>query len=300
MSIKEDIRNKLSIIIVNYNTRDYLKKCLQSIYKNLPAELKNFGWEWEIIVVDNASSDDSILMVKKNFPDVKVIENSRNLGFATANNLGIKSTSSEYLLLLNSDCEIFKDSIINLICFMDKNPDVGIVGPKILNSDGSIQFSCRKFPSFLDASMHSLIGSFYPNNPFSKRYMLVEKPKNEPFLVDWVSGSCMFIRRQALKDTGLMDEKYFMYVEDTDLCFQMWRKNWKVYYLPYSEVLHHIGKSTIIDKKSKITSSIIMQKSAAYFFLKNYKNSWKVILFPLIIIVLSLRILLTLIKNLFK
>lgn len=286
---------KLSIIIVNYNCCYYLNKCLESIYKYSSYSLnKN---EYQILVVDNASEDDSVNILKSNFPEVKVMVNDRNLGFSAANNIGIKNSFSEYILLINSDCEVYKDSIAGLISFMDNNREVGITGPKILNSDGSVQLSCRRFPSFFDATMHSIIGSFKPDNPFSRRYKLADVSREKPSSVDWVSGSCMMVRRTALKDTGLMDEKYFMYVEDTDICFQMWKHSWKVYYYPLSSVLHHWGKST---EKAGINSNVLMQKSAAYFFWKNYKNSWKILFYPLILFVLGLRILLTFIKNLLK
>ncbi len=296
--IENNHLNKLSIIIVNYNAKNYLKKCLSSIFNFIPLEF--IPGSFEVILVDNASQDDSVSMVKKNFPQVKIIVNSKNIGFAAANNIGIKNSLSEYIMLLNSDCEIYSNSVKSLVDFMDKNKDTGIAGPKILNSDGSVQLSCRRFPSLIDAAMHSLIGVFIPDNPFSKRYKLAEICRQEPLAVDWVSGSCMLIRRVALKDTGLMDEKYFMYVEDTDLCYQMWKKGWKVFYFPKSSVLHHVGKSSENKKINQINQSIMMQKSAAYFFLKNYKKTWKILLLPIIFLVLGLRILLTFIKNLLK
>ena len=286
---------KLSIIIVSYNSLNYLKDCLDSIKKNEPAE------SFEIIVVDNASSDGTAQAIRKDYPYVKLIINDKNEGFAAANNKAIKSLSSEYILLINSDCRVYANSIDRLLEFADANNDTGIAGPRIINSDGSVQLSCRKFPSFFDAGMHSILTNIAPNNPFSRRYKLAGLNRDKISKVDWVSGSCMLIRRAALKQTGLMDEKYFMYVEDTDLCYRMWKYGWKVYYFPESEILHHIGGST----KSKslsgaVTSSVRMQKSVLYFFWKNYHKTVKVLLMPLLLLLLGLRIFLTFIKNLIK
>ena len=252
-------------------------------------------------MVDNASSDGTVKAMRKDYPYLKLIENARNKGFAAANNIAIKSSSSEYILLINSDCRVYTNSIDKLLEFADANDDAGITGPRIINNDGSLQFSCRKFPSFFDAGMHSLLTNIAPDNPFSRRYKLTDINRDEISKVDWVSGSCMLIRRAALNDTGLMDEKYFMYVEDTDLCYQMWKKGWKVYYFPESEILHHIGGSTKNNALSgAVTSSIRMQKSVLYFFWKNYRKTLKVLLLPLLLMLLGIRIFLTFIKNLLK
>jgi GT2 family glycosyltransferase len=279
----EDIK-KLCISVISYNGLSFLKECLDSLLSYPPDK------EYEILVVDNASSDGSPEFIKNSYPQIKLIINNVNIGFAAANNQAIKSSKSEYVLLINSDCKVYKDSLNKLIEFMDSVRNAGVIGPKIINSDGSIQFSCRKFPSILNAGFHSILTNIAPNNPFSRKYKLVDINRDNPFEVDWVSGSCMLIRRDALDDAGFMDEHYFMYVEDVDLCYQMWKKNWKVFYFPHSEILHHIGGSTS-DKKLK--ASFRMQKSIFYFFWKNYKKSWKILLIPFLIIVLGLRIFLT-------
>jgi GT2 family glycosyltransferase len=286
---------KLSIIIVSYNSLNFLKDCLDSINNNEPSA------SFKITVVDNASSDGTVEAMRKDYPHIRLIENDRNEGFAAANNKAIKSLNSEYILLINGDCRVYANSIDRLLEFADANKDAGIAGPRIINSDGSLQFSCRRFPSFFDAGMHSILTNIAPNNPFSRRYKLADINRDEISKVDWVSGSCMLIRRAALKQTGLMDEKYFMYVEDTDLCYQMWKKGWKVYYFPESEILHHIGGSTKNNALSgAVTSSIRMQKSVLYFFWKNYRKTLKVLLLPLLLLLLGLRIFLTFFKNLLK
>jgi len=281
----------LVISIVSYNSLNFLKECLGSIVANLP------DVEYEIIVVDNASSDGSGEFVKRDFTQVRLISNSKNIGFAAANNKAIKSSNSKYILLINSDCRVYKDSLDRLLNFMEKNPEIGIAGPKIINSDGSIQLSCRRFPSIISAGFHTILTGIVPNNPFSRKYKLADINRDKPFKVDWVSGSCMIIRRDALRNTGLLDENYFMYVEDTDICYRMWQKSWKVFYFPYAGVLHHIGGSS---SGGEVRASIRMQKSVFYFFWKNYKKSWKVLLIPLLVLVLGFRIFVTFIKSLFK
>ena len=289
MSVNDNC--KLSVIIVSFNSAVYLYDCLESLIKNPPAT------KFEIVVVDNASGDRSTSIVKESFPDIRLIENKKNLGFAKANNIAIRETDSSYILLLNSDCRVYEKSLDIMIDFLEKNKDAGIEGPRIINSDGSVQYSCRRFPSFFDAGMHSILENILPDNRFSRRYKLVDIKRDSALEVDWVSGSCMLIRRAALDKTGLLDERYFMYVEDTDICYRMWKKGWKVYYNPDAQILHHIGGST---ENGRVRSSIRMQKSVLYFFWKNNRKSIKVLLLPLLVIVLGLRILLTFIKNLLK
>ena len=282
---------KLSIVIVSYNSLTFLRECLESIVQNPPECSSN------IIVSDNASADGSVEMLEKYFNNIKLIKNVKNVGFAKAANIAIMTSDSEYILLLNSDCQVFKGSLDGLVSFMDEYTEAGVQGPKIVNSDGSLQYSCRSFPSFIDAGMHALLVNITPDNRFTRRYKLLDTKRDKPFEVDWVSGSSMLIRRAALDETGLLDENYFMYVEDTDLCYRMWQKGWKVIYNPGTCIMHHIGGST---KNERNRASIRMQKSALYFFWKNNKKTPKVLLLPVILMVLGLRILLTFIKNLLK
>jgi len=282
--------NTLAISIVSYNCLQYLKECLDSIYKNPP------GSSYEVVVVDNASTDGTSGFVKKNYPKLRLISNDKNIGFAAANNQAINATSSEYILLINSDCKVYRKSLDRLIKFAGENPETGIIGPRVTNSDGSIQLSCRNFPSFFNAAAHTLLVNIYPDNPFSKKYKLMDVSRDKPFKVDWVSGSAMIIRRAALTDTGLLDENYFMYVEDLDICYRMTQAGWKVFYLPDSEILHHIGGSG----GGNIRSSFRMQKSVLYFFWKNYRNTIKTIFIPFVLFALRFRFLLSTAKVIFK
>lgn len=299
----EEIK-KLSIIIVTYNSLTYLRECLDSIYFNPPET------GFDIIVVDNASSDGTGKYIKSEHPDVIFISNKENKGFAAASNQAIKATDSKYILLINSDCEVFEGSIERLLDYFEKIPNAAIAGPKIINSDGSLQYSCRNFPSFFGAAAHTILTHVYPDNPFSKKYKLVDVSRKEPFPVDWVSGSCMMIRRSALEDTGFLDENYFMYVEDIDICYRMWQRGWEVHYMPYSVVLHHVGGSSFrhiyknsgesTGRRAAIRASYRMQRSVFYFYWKNYRKSLKVLLVPLIIPILGLRLMITVLKSLIK
>jgi GT2 family glycosyltransferase len=281
----------LVVSIVSYNSLNFLRECLDSILMNPP------GIEYEIIVVDNASCDGTAEFVKKSYPEVILISNDRNIGFAAANNKSIKKSHSKYVLLVNSDCRVYKKSLDSLVEFMEKNPKIGIAGPKIVNSDGTIQLSCRRFPSLLNAAAHTILADIFPGNPFSKKYKLADICRDNPLKVDWVSGSCMIIRKKALEDTGVLDEKYFMYVEDLDICYRMWQKNWEVYYYPQAEIMHHIAGSS---SGGKMKSSFRMQKSVFYFFWKNYKRNWRIILIPLLAMILGFRLFLTIVKSSFQ
>lgn len=273
---------KTTIAIVNYNTKDFLDKCLSSIYR--------FGskYDFEVIVVDNNSDDGSVQMVRNNYPDVKLIVNSKNIGYTAAANQSIKLTNSDFLILLNSDTVVFEGSIDRIIEYLKNNTEVGVVGPKIIDPSGNAHLSCRRFPSFKEAAMHVLVGIFWPRNPYTRRYKMMDFDHNKEVKIDWVSGACMGLRRRALDEVGLFDERYYMYVEDLDLCKRMWNAGWEVRYFPRATVVHYIGGST---KGTGVELFYQQQKSVFRYFLKNYGYSWRVILIPLLAIALGFRVL---------
>ena len=228
------------IIIVNYKSTDHLKNCLASIYANLS------GLNATIFVQDN-SSDNSINAVARHYPQLKITRNKTNLGFAMAANAAFIQGSSPLVVLLNPDTLISKNLFKRTYDYMHANVDIGILGPKILNSDGSVQGSARSFPTPLTAlfGRNTYLTMFFPNNPISRKNVLTTQSDGKtPMEVDWVSGACMIIRRKALADTGLMDERFFMYWEDADLCRRMWKNGWKVRYFPQATVLHHVAQSS--------------------------------------------------------
>jgi GT2 family glycosyltransferase len=226
----------LSVIIVNWNTRDLLAQCLQSVYRTAQ------GLEFEVFVVDNASSDGSVQMVRERFPQVRLLENAENVGFARANNQAIRESARQYVLLLNSDVVVQHGSLARLRAFMDTHPEAGIVGGKLLWPDGSFQSSFNDFPSFISELLllcglaRSVYGPYFPSyGPTDSQ---------EPRAVDWVGGAFLCVRGEAIADVGLLDESYFMYGEEMDWCYQMWQKGWKVYFLPEACVIHHGGQSS--------------------------------------------------------
>jgi GT2 family glycosyltransferase len=223
----------LSIVIVNYNTKKLIVQCIESIIKT------KGNLEFEIIVVDNASSDGSfqeLENLQKKLSNLRLIENKRNLGFAKANNIGIKTSKGKYILLLNSDTKVKRGSLQKLVGFAKKTQDAGVVAPRLYNPNNSIQASCFNFPDIQKAiaqywlGKKGLLDKFYPKS-------------EKPVCVDAVVGAAFLITPHARKRVGLLDERYFMYFEDIDYCRKVWRAGLKVYYLPQAGVIHHHGQS---------------------------------------------------------
>lgn len=301
---KTDNIKLLTIIIVSFNSRQYLKNCIDSIIKFPPKLGEN---EYEVIIVDNKSIDGSDKLIENqylNYSFIKLIKNDSNKGFSWANNLVIKNGHSKYFLLLNSDTEVYENSINGLIEFFEslinRGKDIGIIGPKIINSDGSIQISCGRFPSFLNSDYCTILARFAGielDNKFSRWYKRVDIDRNKPFEVDWVSGSAMMVSGIALKKAGMFDEKYFMYFEDVDLCYQMRKKGFNVYYYPLTTIFHYGGGS---EGNNSILTQSSIQKSGMYFYFKTYWKSWQIIFIPLVFPVMVFRILITYLKNINK
>ena len=226
---------QVSIIIVNWNTRELLADCIQSIYASPPEG------KYDIWVVDNFSSDGSSAMIRENYPSIKLIENDKNLGFARANNQALRRSQGEYVLLLNPDTVVKSNAISKLIHFLDNNPDAGIAGPRLINPDGTLQISAFPFPT--------LFREFWRMFHLDSVYCLSNYPMNnwnqdQARDVDTLLGACMLIRRDAINQSGLFDEKYFIYSEEVDLCIRLNRSGWRLYWVPRAVVVHHGGKST--------------------------------------------------------
>jgi len=230
-----------SIIIVNYNTKELLKNCLRSVFQ----KMKDI--DFEVWVVDNASTDDSLEMVRKEFPKIKIIANKENIGFARANNQAIKEVAGKYVLLLNPDTIILDENFKELIKFMEEHPEVGACGPLILNRDGTIQRQCKKgWPTFWNSfTYYSGLWKLFSKNKWWRknfgRYFLLDKPDDKIYEVDSLSGSAMMVRKEALKEVGLMCEDYIMYWDDIDWCYRIKKANWKIYYVPLTKITHYGG-----------------------------------------------------------
>ena len=234
----EKALKKLALIFINYNTREDLRRAL--------ASLRELGREeeCEVLVVDNGSRDGSQRMVEEEFPEVRLLDNPVNGGYAQACNLGAAACEAPFLMVLNSDVEFHRGHPLEMVRWMEENPGAGAAGPRLLNSDGSIQFSCRNFPSLPVSIGHAFLGDLFPNNPFTRSYQMKGCRHDRPMRVEWVSGAAMLLRRSAFEEAGGFDEGYFMYVEDVDLCWRLRLLGWGVHYLPEVELVHHVGRSS--------------------------------------------------------
>jgi len=223
---------KLSIIIINYNSSQLLKSCLNSIRENPPDS------PYEVIVSDNGSQDDSLDMIKSEFPQVKLIENQENLGFSKATNKEIDASSGEYMFVLNTDIIMLDSTLNSLIDFMDSHPEVGIVGPQLTNPDGKPQPCARPFPT----RTHLMLGRrslliYVPY--FKKKSASLRTISDKPIEVDTVAGGAIMLRRKALGDVGKFDERFFLYMEDVDICRRLKQAGWKIIYNPEIKIIHH-------------------------------------------------------------
>jgi len=224
---------KLSVVIVSFDDDGSLLSCLDSLYREAP------GVFYEIFVVSNRISGDRFFL-KERFPEVQWIENKQNLGFSKALNQGLKAAHGDYVLSLNSDTILLPNSILPLIRFLNKNPRAAAVAGMIVDKHGSVQPTCRRFPTYLSGIFNrtSLLTRIWPKNRFSARYLLSRWNHRNVRLVDWVCGAYVVYRKHALEEVGLMDEGYFMYCEDVDWCLRAKRKGWKIYYNPDSRLIH--------------------------------------------------------------
>jgi GT2 family glycosyltransferase len=233
--------------------------------------------DWEVIVIDNGSQDGSALEVKKVFPFVHLVENEANLGFAKAVNQGLQKALGRYALLLNPDTHVKGEAIERLRSFMETHLEAGVAGPQLLCSDGSKQNSIANYPSLTTELLNkSLLRWLLP-----KKFPGKERDYSEPVEVDSVIGACMIVRRDAIDQVGLLDEDYFLFLEETDWCYRMTKVGWKVYYIPQAKVDHFQGKSA---ERVKKRARVEFYRSRYHFFKKNRgRLQWFILLFGLMI-----------------
>lgn len=243
-------RPDLSIVIVNWNTREYLAQCLDSVQAsqfidpNIPSTA-NYGGTLavpargflfaEVFVVDNASTDGSLETVRARFPWVRLIENSHNVGFARANNQAIALCQGRHVLLLNSDTEVHEAALHTLVAFLDANPKAGAAGARLLNDDGSLQLSCQ--PMLTPGREFWRLSYLEQLSP-QATYPQAEWDTHTPRRVDVIKGACLLLRRAALDQVGVLDDRYFMYTEEVDLCYRLAQAGWELWYVPEAEVTH--------------------------------------------------------------
>ncbi|RYG26861.1 glycosyltransferase family 2 protein [bacterium] len=249
---------KLSVTICSWNTQEDLRACLASL-QDIP--------DIEVIVCDNNSEDGSPQMVAEEFPWVRLLAQTVNLGFTGGQNLMIEARRAPHVLLLNSDTVVHEGAISSLMEYLEQNPEVGILGPKLLNPDGSLQLSCRRFPNPLAALFRNTpLGKLFPNNKYTREYLMADFQHDRPMEVDWVSGAALLARKELVDKIGGLDPEFFMYCEDVDWCWRAWKAGYKVTYLPSSVITHAIGRSS-----DKVPNRMIgrFHKSMWRFYRKN-------------------------------
>ena len=256
----------LSIIIVNYNVKEFLQNLLHSISKS-SNQIKR-----EIIIVDNASNDGSIEFISNNFPDVNLIANKDNLGFSKANNIGLRKATGKYILLINPDTLVSEDTFEKMIDFFEANPDVGLAGCKILNPDGTLQLACRRsFPGpWTSFCKVTGLSNLFPDSRLFAKYNLTYLDPDRTYEVDAVSGSFMMFRRDVYERIGGLDEKFFMYGEDLDFCYRTQKSGFKVFYVHSTQIIHYKGEST---KKSGLDETNIFYNAMHLFVKKHLSGS---------------------------
>ncbi|MFA6598825.1 MAG: glycosyltransferase [Ignavibacteriaceae bacterium] len=256
----------LSIIIVNYNVKEFLQNLLTSLFKAVT------NLSSEIIVVDNGSDDGSVELLREKFPQVTLIANKDNLGFSKANNLGLKIAKGKFILLLNPDTIVQEDTFEKLIEFFKAHQDAGMTGCKILNPDGTLQLACRRsFPGpWTSFCKVSGLSSMFPNSRLFARYNLTYMDENQSYEVDAISGSFMMVRREVFEKIGGLDEQFFMYGEDLDWCYRVQKAGWKVYYVHDTTIIHYKGEST---KRSSLDETKIFYNAMHLFVKKHFATS---------------------------
>jgi len=261
----------VSIIIVNWNVRDLLRQCLASIACSkfqVPSlnNLKPDTVQLETIVVDNASTDGSVEMLRTEFPNARVIENKANVGFGRANNQALASAQGRYLFLLNPDTKLSPDTLQTIFDYAEANSRVGIIGPKLFYGDGTLQSSRRRFPTLATAFLESTkLQQWFPGNGVLARYYMRDTSDDATQQVDWVNGSVMFVRREVYDQVGGFDEGFFMYSEELDWCYRAKHAGWQIVYLPTAQVTHYEGKSS---EQAAARRDIHFNSSKVRFFRK--------------------------------
>jgi len=253
----------VSVVIVNYNVRDLLRDCLTSLRPDL-ARLRGEVW-----VVDNASRDGSVEMVRGEFPWVRLIASSWNRGYSAANNLAIRQAQSRYVLVLNPDTKLPPGAIVDTIAEMDAHPDIGALGPKLVRADGTLDRACRRsFPS-PEVAFYRLSGlmRLFPNHPRFARYNLLDVDEDTPLDVDSVVGAFMLVRRAVIEQVGIFDEAFQLYGEDLDWAYRMKQAGWRVRYHPEVVVLHYKRQST---RQRPVSSIRAFYDAMRIFYDKHY------------------------------
>ncbi|MDY0083127.1 MAG: glycosyltransferase [Ignavibacteriaceae bacterium] len=259
----------LSIIIVNYNVKEFLQNLIHSIEK------ASLNLTKEIIVIDNASDDGSVEFIREKFPQVNLVANKTNLGFGKANNIGLKQAKGKYILLINPDTIVAEDTFEKMIQFFESNDNVGLAGCKILNPDGTLQLACRRsFPGpWTSFTKVTGLSTLFPKSRIFARYNLTYLDENDTYEVDAISGSFMMMKREVYEKTGGFDEQFFMYGEDLDLCYRIQKAGYKVFYVHPTQIIHYKGESA---KRSSFDETKVFYNAMHLFVKKHLSSSFLV------------------------
>jgi len=257
----------LSICTVSWNVKKLLKECIESVWSNTKNIL------FEMTVVDNNSSDDSVQMVQKEFPQVKLIRNNTNAGFTKASNQAIKISIGRYIILLNSDTKVVNNALGVMVKFMDSHPDCGALGCKLLFPDGSLQRSCKTFPTLWSLFLNTIfLDQLFPKSKFFGKHFMTWWDHNDVREVDQPMGSALMIRKDVLDAVGLLDENILFWYDEVDLCYRIKKAGWKIYFTPDAQIIHHLSQGFKQWKSLKqvIKGAIVWRKSRNYFFGKHH------------------------------
>ena len=266
----------VSIIIVSWNVRELLRRCLQSVRQQtaddrLPINSDACGLSSEILVVDNASNDGTVEMLRAEFPTVRVIANTENVGFTRANNQALAVAQGRYLFLLNPDTELRANALQTLFDYAEANPRVGMIGPQLLYGDGTPQSSRRRFPTLATAFLESTkLQQWFPRNRILSHYYMLDTRDDAIQPVDWINGSAMFARRELYDQIGGFDEGFFMYSEELDWCYRAKQAGWQIVYLPTAQITHYEGKSS----EQAVARRDIYFNSSKILFVRKYRGAF--------------------------
>ncbi|MCX6375738.1 MAG: glycosyltransferase family 2 protein [Armatimonadetes bacterium] len=258
----------LSIVVVNWNTRELLRACIRSIYATLDPI------SFEVIVVDNASDDGSAEMVSSDFPEVLLVRNDENVGFAAANNIGLRRASGEFVMLLNPDTELCPGSVARMLDFIKSRPDVGMVGPKLVCADGALQINGQRFPTFLREVMCLTRLSRVFRRYHDSRLAWCREDFDINAEVDALAGACMLVRKTVADGVGLLDESFFLYYEDTDWCCRIKKAGWKIWYLGEAVIIHVCAQSA---HRYGIHNANKELHRAQYLYWRKHGKAWQAV-----------------------
>jgi N-acetylglucosaminyl-diphospho-decaprenol L-rhamnosyltransferase len=262
---------ELAVVIVNYNTGDYLERCLASLQAHR-GEI-----DIDVLVIDNASHDGSHTRAIAAHPWARLIENANNVYLSPAWNQGIRETGAPYVLLLNPDTEWWAGTLADYVAVARAHPRAGIVGPMIRNQDGTVYPSGRPLPGVVDAVGHGFLGPFLPGNPFSRRYHMEGWDRSTEREVEWVSGACMLLPRKAFDEVGMLDESFLLFGEELDMATRLGDAGWSVLYTPNVEILHAIGVS-----RGRSRRMSVMHSTSIYrYYRKHRAAGWRRLTLPL-------------------